>query len=94
MSFSDAMAVTLLGMGVVFTGLVLTAMMIWSFSLPGQVRKLRDRKNEPDGAGEMVDPDIIAVITAAIEIERRIYNRGPSGTLTIVREVREEEMSG
>ncbi len=83
MSLTDALSITLLGMGVVFTGLILTATMIWSFSAlprlfsPSRTHKA-SRRSEVSGAGGAAVPDeIMAVITTVLEVEKRLYGARP-----------------
>ncbi len=98
MPLSDALTITLLGMAVVFCGLLLTATLIWSFSaVPAAAARIR-RGTSPGAATvdpvtdtPPVPPEILAVITTVLEIERRLYRSDPGGRLTITRhnEVRE-----
>ncbi len=98
MPLTDALTITVLGMAVVFCGLLLTAALIWSFSAaPGIVDRFRSRRGTDSGDHRSaattppVSPDVLAVITTVLEIERRLYRRDPGGRLTITHhnEVRE-----
>lgn len=81
MEINDALVITGLGIGVVFSGLILTNLMIASFSffprLIDRVKAGRSEKRERnirlknDQSGEL-DPDIIAVITTVLEVESRL----------------------
>ena len=79
MEFSDALMVTALGMGTVFAGLVLTSLLILSFSWFGERRPAVSSPageavvSPPRGAPVVVEPDVLAVITTVLEIERRLY---------------------
>jgi Na+-transporting methylmalonyl-CoA/oxaloacetate decarboxylase gamma subunit len=93
---ADALTVTALGMGVVFSGLILTATLIVSFSV---LPKLLDRAPAEAAAspranaaeavrsadGRPVPPEVVGVITAVLEIERRLYHADLGGRLTIQR---------
>ena len=99
MEMTDALTITALGMGVVFSGLLLTALLIQSFSLvPQMIQKLRGTQGESNNpqitteAQVMIPPEILAVITAVLEVERRLYYSDPGGRLTIAR--RREEAQG
>ncbi len=82
MELKDALIVTGLGLSVVFIGLILTNLMIYSFSaIPRFLQRFKKTKEEspaeapaaPAGEAESaeLDPDIIAVITTVLEIEFR-----------------------
>ena len=99
MDLMDALVITALGMGVVFSGLLLTAILILSFSvLPRLVHRRTATAVKPATAtGEAprqgpVPPDVLAVITTVLEVERRLYHSDPGGRLTIAR--RREEARG
>jgi sodium pump decarboxylase gamma subunit len=83
MSIGESLVVTALGMGVVFIGLVLCIAFIDLF------KRLAARVSWADGhghgaqapaaavaeaaPGEPVPPDVLAVITAVLEVERALY---------------------
>jgi Na+-transporting methylmalonyl-CoA/oxaloacetate decarboxylase gamma subunit len=85
MEFTDALTITGLGMAVVFSGLLLTAGLIFVF---GRLQTLIDASREkPDegpstgsettesaalAAGPPVDPEILTVIATVLEIEYRL----------------------
>lgn len=83
MELSDALTITVLGMAVVFSGLLLTAGLIVVF---GRVQPLLDRPAEPatepapaadrSGPGEQIGADIVCVIATVLEIERRLHRLG------------------
>jgi len=93
MSITDALTITLLGMAVVFCGLFLTAGLILSFSLiPKVIRTHRNARTEgnlpekPSTHPEtQIPPEVISVIAAVLEVERRLYHADPGGRLTINR---------
>jgi len=80
----DALIVTFLGIAVVFSGLIMTSMMISAFSFfPRMAQKIKNALSRPqpqpaESPVETVDhrievsPDIVAVISAVIEAENRI----------------------
>lgn len=95
MPLGEALLVTVLGMGVVFFGLMLCILAINFFN-----RLARHIHWGEHGAPEVppapepvqavtpmesVEPEILAVIAAAIEIERRLYQGHPNQRLTLVR---------
>lgn len=85
MNMIDALVVALVGMGVVFTGLLLTSLTIWSFSVvPPLWKKLTGTKEPAAVAAEnapvtmaesspIPDPDVFAVIVTVLEVERRLH---------------------
>jgi Na+-transporting methylmalonyl-CoA/oxaloacetate decarboxylase gamma subunit len=82
MSLIDALIITALGMGVVFIGLILTAMLITSFGLVARFQEARaDRSHAvaqadaPMAAGP-VDDATLAVIWTVLEVERRLNRAG------------------
>ncbi|RLE22259.1 MAG: hypothetical protein DRJ65_14270 [Acidobacteria bacterium] len=89
MEFSDAMTITVLGLGVVFCGLFLTAALIYSFSIIPRLLNLRSSGIEeipaPSNQGPPVSGEVLSVIIAVLEIERRLYHADPGGRLTIIR---------
>jgi Na+-transporting methylmalonyl-CoA/oxaloacetate decarboxylase gamma subunit len=100
MSRLDAWVITLLGMGVVFIGLVLCIAFIQVFNRIarrvsfGDGHASQGPASEPAPAlppdlprGEPVDPDVLAVIAAVLEVERKLYLGRPDARLTIRRPV-------
>lgn len=87
MGLADALIVTALGMGVVFTGLLLTAGLIVVFGLLARPR--REPATATAGAAPArataADPelpdDVLAVITAVLEVERRLFRAEAGGVL-------------
>lgn len=82
MSIQDALVITILGMSVVFSGLILTAAMIWSFSLLPRLKELFSQEKTREGyelSSETVPADVMAVITAVLEVERRLYGESSPG---------------
>jgi Na+-transporting methylmalonyl-CoA/oxaloacetate decarboxylase gamma subunit len=92
LTFSDALIVTVLGMGVVFSGLLLTAGLILCF---GCLQRLFDTPSgtakgptagislEPS-LGPVIDPEVLAVITTVLEVERRLHRvRGAGARETV-----------
>lgn len=78
MELKDALTVTALGIAVVFIGLILTSLMIYSFSLGSRLKRLFGKKkvemappSAPPKVSADVEPEIIAVITAVLEVEFR-----------------------
>jgi len=74
---SDEIQITILGITVVFLGLFLTSMLIYSFSFFQKFEEFKKRKREKTESKEQkttksVEPDIIAVLTAILEIELRL----------------------
>jgi Na+-transporting methylmalonyl-CoA/oxaloacetate decarboxylase gamma subunit len=92
---TDALTITALGMGVVFFGLVLTATLIVSFSVIPKLftRPAGEVPTESSAAssavksadGRPVPSEVVGVITAVLEIERRLYHGNLGGRLTIQR---------
>jgi len=89
MELSDALTITVLGLGVVFCGLLLTAGLIYSFSIIPRLLNLRSTSIEkapaPPTQGPPVSGEVLSVITTVLEIERRLYHADPGGRLTINR---------
>ncbi len=91
MELTDALIVTGLGMAVVFTGLLLTSGLIVTFGLLGRRREARDGAVPPPAAAPAaagpaeVPQDVLAVITAVLEVERRLYRAESGGRMTIRR---------
>ena len=92
MELGDALAISALGMGVVFGGLTLTALLIVAVGrLPVLLARLADRRRRPApgaAAAELSapDPTIVAVIAAALEVERRLHRAEQGRRLTIERD--------
>jgi len=77
---SDALLITVLGIMVVFSGLVLTALLIASFALTGKKKKkapaqavaaVEPRPEEP-APNKPLPADVLAVIAAVLEVELRL----------------------
>ena len=92
MELSDALTVTGLGMAVVFSGLLLTAGLIVAFGRAQSVAERlpwrRPSRPEPAPvvaaeASAPVGPETVAVIVAALEVERRLYRAEEGRRLTI-----------
>jgi Na+-transporting methylmalonyl-CoA/oxaloacetate decarboxylase gamma subunit len=85
-SLSDALVITGLGMAVVFSGLLLTAGLIvglgW-MQRPTAAPKTAPEPGDPvppaAPAGPAVEPEILTVITAVLEVERRLHRIRSSG---------------
>lgn len=83
MSLGDALTITVLGMAVVFSGLLLTALLIVAFS---QVQRLLEtptraelpatQKVPTTTPGPEPTPEVLTVITTVLEIERRLNRLG------------------
>ena len=80
MSFGDALIVSILGVGVVFCGLILTSLLIYSFSIPEKISNLKSKKLlkkkeasfiSAENIGDL-EPDILAVVATVLEIEYRL----------------------
>lgn len=91
MELTDALTITCLGLAVVFSGLLLTAALISSFSLIPRLLNLGGRSSAVEGTptepipGPPISGEILSVIAAVLEIERRLYHADPGGRLTINR---------
>lgn len=79
MNMSEALIITGLGVGVVFSGLILTSLLISSFSFfPRMLAKLTAPKPAPETPVETVrispppDPEVAAVIATLLEVEFRL----------------------
>lgn len=48
MTFDEALTVTWLGLGIVFGGLILTSLLIVSFSIPERLKKRKEKKAEQE----------------------------------------------
>ena len=85
MSLIDALVVTALGMGVVFIGLILTAMLISSFGLVARFQEARANRSHSAVPAEAVmavgpvDDATLAVIWTVLEVERRLNRTGEPG---------------
>lgn len=82
MRLIDALLVTALGMGVVFIGLILTAMLISSFGLIARFQEERASRSHlaaqadaPMATGP-VDDATLAIIWTVLEVERRLNRAG------------------
>lgn len=91
MSLLDALVITALGMGVVFIGLILTALLITSFGVVARLQErsaVRSQSIAPTVASQAVasiDAPTLAVIWTVLEVERRLNRAESAGRLTIVR---------
>ena len=94
MDLSDALTITALGMGVVFSGLLLTAGLILGFSVlprlfdrtaPDASEKSKAVQPATGGDSRPVPAEGVGVISAVLEVERRIYHADLGGRLTITR---------
>ena len=90
MEAGDALLISLLGMAVVFAGLALTALLVFMVAqLPQLAARLSaparlPSATPPDAACQNpVDPTIVAVIAAALEVERRLHRAELGRRLTI-----------
>ena len=90
MEAGDALLISLLGMAVVFAGLALTALLVFMVAqLPQLAARLSAPKQPPRGTSQEaarqnpVDPTIVAVIAAALEVERRLHRAELGRRLTI-----------
>jgi Na+-transporting methylmalonyl-CoA/oxaloacetate decarboxylase gamma subunit len=79
MNLNDAFVITGLGIGIVFTGLILTSLLIYAFSFfPNLFAKLKRKVKETEKIIEKpqemkeVSPDIVAVLATIIEVEFRL----------------------
>jgi Na+-transporting methylmalonyl-CoA/oxaloacetate decarboxylase gamma subunit len=89
MDIWDALTISLLGIGVVFLGLIFTSLLISSFST---IPRLFARKEKPApatatapaaGPPVEIDPDILAVLTTVLEVELRLHAGRHGQRLTI-----------
>ncbi len=78
MDTNDALMITFLGISVVFIGLLLTSLMIYSFSLIPKIAGIFKKEDVPETPPVVeaepsitVEPEVIAVITAVLEVEFR-----------------------
>lgn len=94
MELNDALTVTVLGISVVFIGLILTNLMIHSFSVLPRLARLFSRRPEGEAgvsAAQLPDaetpavpvgPEIMAVITTVLEVELRLRASLTEGKFT------------
>jgi len=86
---SDALIITFFGISVVFIGLILTSLLIFSFShfprLFQKIHKPVSKKVVPPETvfQEPLEPDIIAVIATVLEVELRLYHTHHGHRLTM-----------
>lgn len=91
MSLFDALVITALGMGAVFVGLILTALLITSFSLVTRFEQWRANQARliatvvPSVKTTRVDDATLAVIWTVLEVERRLNGAASVPRLTILR---------
>ena len=86
MDLVDALTITGLGISVVFTGLLLTALLIILFSVvPQLVQRLRapapaspgpTAPAASEGSTATVDPEVLSVIVTVLEAEHRLHFAG------------------
>jgi len=87
MSLAQGVELTLMGVSVVFAGLILTFLMINLFStLPKMLRFLRKRKGEKTekkpGAGSPISEDHLAVIATVLDVEFKMRSLMDKGRFT------------
>lgn len=96
MELKDALMITVLGIGVVYVGLILTSLMIYSFSLLPLVTAFFSAKKPAVDAEQVnadavprttqpqpeVSPEILAVITSVLEVELRLRSSLTEGKFT------------
>jgi Na+-transporting methylmalonyl-CoA/oxaloacetate decarboxylase gamma subunit len=91
MNFIDALVITLLGMSVVFIGLILTALLITSFGVVATFQKRRSLRTQTiarpvaSPPAVSIDEATLAVIWTVVEVERRLNRAESGGRLTIAR---------
>jgi Na+-transporting methylmalonyl-CoA/oxaloacetate decarboxylase gamma subunit len=92
MNLQDALTISALGLGVVFGGLTLTALLIFVLgTLPSLAARLRAPARPRSGAPPEalpqlpIDPAVITVIATVLEVERRLHRAEHGGRLTIER---------
>ncbi|MCP4213271.1 MAG: OadG family protein [bacterium] len=78
MELKDALMITGLGISMVFIGLMLTNLMIHSFTVVPKMWNALKKKEQPQEAPVQlveaeadIEPEIISVITAVLEVEFR-----------------------
>jgi Na+-transporting methylmalonyl-CoA/oxaloacetate decarboxylase gamma subunit len=83
MSLGDALTITFLGMAVVFSGLLLTALLIVALSrvqrlleAPTRAERPATRQASTPPSGPEPTPEVLTVITTVLEIERRLNRLG------------------
>lgn len=83
MSLGDALTITFLGMAVVFSGLLLTALLIVALSrvqrlleAPTHAERTATRQASTPSSGPEPTPEVLTVITTVLEIERRLNRLG------------------
>jgi Na+-transporting methylmalonyl-CoA/oxaloacetate decarboxylase gamma subunit len=86
---ADALTVALAGMGVVFLGLIVTSLIISAVGYaPKKIEQIFGKRKRDAGAVaarpviEKVDPDVLAVITTVLEVERRLQFSFKASKLT------------
>ncbi len=89
---TDGLVITALGMSVVFSGLILTSLLIVSFSVVPKLLSRGEKRSRPPTPTPAVpalsapaDDRVVAVITAVLEVERRLHGLETGGRLTIHR---------
>ncbi len=94
---SDALTLTVLGMGVVFCGLLLTSLVIILLGVVPRLLQRRRQAPQPSSEvatatvstqpakGEAVSPEVLSVIAAVLEVERRLYHSEGPGRFTMGR---------
>ena len=91
MDLIDAVIVSGLGLAVVFSGLVLTSLLIVGFNVLPALGSERSRPTSADAGRPIAssdqpsDPQVLAVITTVVEVERRLRRGESGGRLTIER---------
>ncbi len=92
MDIADALVITALGISVVFSGLILTALLISSLSFFPAMMKSRNKKTADKAVTSAVpapeapiEPEIIAVLTAVLETEIRLHRAYGSSRFTFRR---------
>ncbi len=96
MDLNDALIVTALGIAVVFSGLILTSLMISTFPLVPRLAdkfkrnpQSRPQPESPIKTGQppaKISPDIVAVISAVVEVEARIRRASAGSKYTFKRD--------
>ena len=90
MDMTDGLVITALGMSVVFSGLILTSLLIVSFSVVPKLLSRGEKRSRPPtpavpALSAPADDRVVAVITAVLEVERRLHGLETGGRLTIHR---------
>ena len=80
LNIKDALTISLIGITVVFIGLILTSLLIYSFSLFRKSKKKDGKAQKKEKLNETIQltekeisPEIMAVISTVVEIEIRLY---------------------